>query len=133
MLNIFFSVNYWLTVRIFKNKSYPLFSSIIVVTFYQFFSILFIFDFLFYQVLDRRDIILERGKISGYIVITVILIFNYIYFNNKNRFQRILNDYKNLNKNKKTLYNILCVMYMILIIVLNVYSAYSFNNNIHWW
>lgn len=133
MLDIFFNVNYWLTVRFFKNKDYPIFSTIIVVAFYQIFSILFILDFVLFQILDRRDIILERSKISGFIVITIILIFNYIYFYNKERYKKILSKYKNLDKEKKTLYNILCITYMVLVIVLNICSIYSFKNNIHWW
>ncbi len=101
--------------------------------FYQIFSILFILDFVLFQVIDRRDIILERSKIFGFVGITLILVFDYFYFHYKNRYEKILDNYKKLEKEKKVLYNILSIVYMVLVIILNIYSIYSFKNNIHWW
>lgn len=130
MLDLFFSVNYWLTVRVFKNKDFPVFSTIIIVTFYQIFSLLFVFDFFVFQVLDRRDVIFERNKIIGFLIITIVLIFNYIYFKYENRYSKILDNYKKLDN--KHIYNVVSILYMILVLVLNVYSVYSIKNNIKW-
>ena len=45
ILDIFFYINYNITFKLFKNKEYPVFSSIVVITFYQVFTLLFILPF----------------------------------------------------------------------------------------
>ena len=50
MFHILFSVNYWVTKYVFRKRKYPLFSTIAITTAYQFFTLLFIYDLIFYQV-----------------------------------------------------------------------------------
>ncbi len=133
ILDIFFYINYNITFKLFKNKEYPVFSSIVVITFYQVFTLLFILDFILFQILDRRDVVLERSEILGFIIITIILIFNYFYFHKKERYKKIINKYNEVNKQKVNLYYTISIVYMIFIILLNIYSVYSIKNNIHWW
>ena len=58
IFNIFFSVNFWLVTKRYKNKDYTIFSIIIVVFIYQFFTLLFIFDFYRFQILDNKNLII---------------------------------------------------------------------------
>ncbi|WP_210725390.1 hypothetical protein, partial [Candidatus Ulvibacter alkanivorans] len=69
MLKIFFCVNYEATVKIFKNKDYPFFSTVLALVIFEFFTLLFIIDFVIFQILERRDILLERNKVYGIIFI----------------------------------------------------------------
>lgn len=76
---------------------------------------------------------MERSEILGFIIITIILIFNYFYFHKKERYKKIINKYNEVNKQKVNLYYTISIVYMIFIILLNIYSVYSIKNNIHWW
>lgn len=132
MFDFFFYLNYRITTEFFKNKSYPVISTIAVVSFYQFFTLLFLVDFISYQVLGNINFVRDRQKIFGFILITLLFVLNYIYFNS-NRRKKILVQFKKMDRNTKRRYNFLGVIFMIFVWVLTIFQAYSIKNNIHWW
>lgn len=132
MFNFFFGLNYWITTKIFRNNSYPIVSTIVVVSFYQFFAVLFLFDFLSFQVFDDKSLILQRKKIYGFIVISVFLGANYFYFDAR-RQKKVLSDFHKMKRSKKLIYSIFGVLFMIVILALTVLQAYSIKNHISWW
>jgi len=132
LINKFFCVNYWITSFVFKNKSYPLFSTILVLTLYEFFALLFIFDFVAFQILGQRGMIINRNMLIGFIIMTIILLYNYFYFTLKGRYLNILIDFKK-DDNKNRIYSfVFSITLMLIIIILNIYSVYSIRNNIIW-
>ncbi len=128
----FFGVAYWLSTRVYKNKEYPIFSSIISIALYQFLTLLVLFYFVFYQILNRRDLILDESKIFGYIVITIILGLNFYYFQHLNKAREAINGFNNLPKRSKLFYKITFISYTFLIVGLLIGMAYSIRNNIYW-
>ena len=132
MFDFFFYLNYRITTELFKNKSYPVISTIAVVTFYQFFTLLFLVDFISYQILGNTNFIRDRQKVFGFILITLLLVLNYLYFNS-NRRGKILAQFKKMDKNVKKGYSFLGVVFMVLVWILTILQAYSIKNNIYWW
>lgn len=132
LLDTFFSVNYRIVSDFFKNKDYPIFSTILAVTFYEFFTLLFIFDFILFQILDKRFLILNRSNSVGFIIITLILILNYFYYIRNGRYKILLSNFDRMNIKNRKLSFIISIMIMIFIIVLNVLSVYSIKNNLNW-
>ena len=132
MFNSFFSVNYELTTKVFRNKDFPFLSTILSLVIYQFFTILFITDFITFQILKRRDIIMEREMTYGIILIILLIISNYAFFSHNNRYIKIWNNYLNHSKKKKMKYRLVSYIVMITIIAINVFAVYSLRINIHW-
>ena len=132
IFDVFFSVNYWLMVNVYRNKEYPFFSTILTITLYEFFALLFILDFILFQVLDMRSVSVNRSKSFGFLAITIILIFNYYYYSRNNRYKEVLSDFKKLNKKSRNYAFIISILFMIVTVVLTVYLAYSLRNNISW-
>jgi len=132
MFHIFFSVNYWITKYIFRNRKYPLFSTIAIVTAYQFFTLLFIYNLIFYQVYNRRDLVMDESKIVGFSVLTVVLLINYFYYIKSTRAKGIINEFNRLEIKVKFIYKSISIFVMLLIIFFTILMAYSIRNNIHW-
>lgn len=132
MFNFFFSLNYWITTQIFKNNSYPIISTVAVVSMYQFFVLLFLFDFISFQVLNDKSLIIGRNKIYGFSVISILLIANHFYFNSQ-RLKIVLKNFNQMKRSTRLRYSILGVFFMMLVIILTVFQAYSIKNNIKWW
>ena len=133
MFHIFFAVNYWITKYIFRNSDYPLFSTIFVVTAYEFSTLLFLYQLVFYQIYHRRDLVTDESKIIGFSVITIILLLNFYYFKNSKRTMKILKNFNELKKESRFIYKLISILFMLLVIVLTIYMLYSIRNNIHWW
>ncbi len=131
MFHIFFAVNYWITKYIFRNKEYPIFSTIVVVTAYQFFTLLFLYNFIFYQIYHRQDLIKDKSNIIGYAIMTIIILLNFYYFKSK-KVKKILDEFNNLDKKSKLVYKILSITYMVLVIVLNIIMVNSTRNHTYW-
>ncbi len=132
MFNNFFCVNYEIITKVFRNKDYPFLLTILSLVIYQFFTVLFIIDFITFQILKRRDIIMEREITYGIILISLLIISNYAFFSHNNRSMKIWNEYLNYNKSKKMKYRLFSYILMIAIIILNVFAVYSLRNNIYW-
>ncbi|MAO09569.1 MAG: hypothetical protein CMC07_01400 [Flavobacteriaceae bacterium] len=132
MFNNFFCVNYEIITKVFRNKDYPFLSTILSLVIYQFFTVLFIIDFITFQILKRRDIIMEREITYGIILISLLIISNYVFFSHNNRSMKIWNEYLNYNKSKRMKYRLFSYILMITIIILNVFAVYSLRNNIYW-
>lgn len=132
IFNVFFSVNFWLVTKLYKNKDYPIFSTILGVSTYQFFTLLFIFDFYRFQILDNRNLMTGESKTPGFIVMTIILYLNYYFYSRKKQYVEILNNFDKLSKTNKKLSFIISILYMLIVITLTVLSVYSIRNNIKW-
>ena len=132
MFHIFFSVNYWITKYIFKNREYPLFSTIAVVSLYQFFTLLFFYDIVFYQIYNRRDLVIDDSKIIGFLVFTVILLINYFYYIKSTRAKKIITNFNKLEMKVKFIYKSISIFVMLLIVFFTILMSYSIRNNIHW-
>ena len=132
MFNNFFCVNYEIITKVFRNKDYPFLSTILSLVIYQFFTVLFIIDFITFQILKRRDIIMEREITYGIILISLLIISKYVFFSHNNRSMKIWNEYLNYNKSKRMKYRLFSYILMITIIILNVFAVYSLRNNIYW-
>ncbi len=132
IFDIFFSVNFWLVTKLYKNKDYPIFSTIIGVSTYQFFTLLFIFDFYQFQILDNKNLIIGESKTPGFIVMTIILFLNYYFYSRKKQYIDVLKKFNKLSQTNKKLSFVVSILYMIMIIALTVYSVYSIRNNIKW-
>ncbi len=132
IFNIFFSVNFWLVTKLYKNKDYPIFSTIIGVSTYQFFTLLFIFDFYRFQILDNKNLIIGESKTPGFIVMTIILFLNQYFYSRKKQYIDVLKKFNKLSQTNKKLSFVVSILYMIMIIALTVYSVYSIRNNIKW-
>ena len=132
MFNNFFCVNFEMTVKLFRNKDYPFLSTILSLVIFQFFTILFINDFITFQILKRRDIIMERDMTYGIILISLLIIANYAFFSHNNRYVKIWNNYLNYSNKKKMQYRLFSSIVMVMIIVINIFSVYSLRNNINW-
>lgn len=128
----FFCVNFEITAKLFRNRDYPFFSTILSLVIYQFFTILFINDFITFQILRRRDIIMERDMTYGIILISLLIVANYSYFSHNNRYVKIWNSYLNYSKKKKMKYRLFSSLVMVTIIVLNILMVYSLRHNINW-
>ena len=131
MFHIFFSVNYWITRYVFRNREYPLFSTITIVTAYQFFTLLFFYKLVFFHIYHRRDLVMDESKIVGYSVMTIILLLNLYYFKLK-KAEKIINNFNKLKVKEKFIFKLISIIVMILIIVLTILMAYSIKNNIYW-
>ena len=130
ILNVFFSVNFWIINKIFKNNDYPFWSTVIAVSTYEFFSILFLFEFYFFQILKQRNLLISDSKLFGFLVLTFILILNFIYY--QKRQSKILNDFKQLNTKKQNLYKFLSITYIIALITLTIINVNNIRNNEYW-
>jgi hypothetical protein len=131
MLRIFFCANYWLVTKIFKNESYPFIATIISMSAYMFFSILFVVDFCLFQILKRRDLLMERDETLGFVFITIILFANYFFY--KKKYNTYLKKFEKSEKTKQNLYKTITVLYMMGILFLTVCSLYLVRNNIYWY
>jgi hypothetical protein len=105
MLRIFFCANYWLVTKIFKNESYPFIATIISMSAYMFFSILFVVDFCLFQILKRRDLLMERDETLGFVFITIILFANYFFY--KKKYNTYLKNLKNQKRLSRTFIKLL--------------------------
>ncbi|MGQ1786746.1 hypothetical protein [Saccharicrinis sp. GN24d3] len=119
---------YWWDNTVVKNNSYPVFSAVIGVTFFQVFNVKFINDFIFYIILQRKDLIVQQDKIIGIAIITIILGLNWIYFHKKA--SMLLEKIKQLKTNHKRILDITIIVYMILTIITTIGLAYMVRNNI---
>ncbi len=129
----FFYRNYWWDIKIIKNKDYPIFASIVGVSFFQVMNVFFIKSFIQFQLLDRKDVLDNEQNLLGIIIVAIILVANYIYFNKSKRYKNIINKYRLWNSNRKYIYDILSVFYIIVTFISTIMIAYSVRNNIHWW
>lgn len=132
MLHNFFCVNFEIITKLFRNKDYPFLSTILSLVIYQFFTLLFINDFITFQILRKRDMLMERNMIYGYILISLLIIANYAYFSNNNRYVKIWNYYLDYSKNERMRYRIISYFAMLTIILLTILLVYSIRHNIHW-
>ena len=132
MFHVFFAVNYWITNDVFRNKEYPIFATTVVVSVYQFFILLFIYDLIFFQVYNKRNLVIDDSKIVGFTVITILLFMNFYYFKSK-KVKKILNHFNELERSSQIMYKLFSIVLMLLIIASTIYMSYSIRNNIQWW
>jgi hypothetical protein len=130
MFHIFYSVNYWLANRVFNNRDIPVFSAVIYLSLIQSFTLFNIYDFIFFHLYHRRDIIIDVGNVRGYTIITIILIMNLLYFSKRSN--KILKEFDKLEKRKKTIYKIISVFYILSVIVFTIIIGFSIKNNRYW-
>lgn len=118
----------WLVTDIFKNKDYPYFGTIVLLTGYQVLTLLFIFDVFVYHILDMRAIIINDNRITGTLIITIIFGFNFKFY------QKKLNNYnkkfKILESSKKRNLKILFISYLIFLILFIGYNSYLIRYNL---
>lgn len=132
MMNFFFCVNYEITTRLFKNKEYPFFSTILSLVAFQFFSILFVTDFILFQILGKREILLERDTGYGILIICILIFCNYYYYSNNMRYLKMLKIYEELPFKKKLFYRVISFFVILLLVILTLYSVFCIKNNVRW-
>jgi hypothetical protein len=77
----------------------------------------FNFIVLFYYIKQKYNIV-DENNIIGYSIITLIIITNGIYFGRKEKIKEILIEVDGMSKVEKTIYDILCVLYIIITVAL---------------
>lgn len=118
---------YWWDNRIVKNPSYPIFSTVLGVSFFHVLNMKFLIDFIFYIVLNRKDLIVNQDKVYGFIVVFLIISINWIYF--KRIHPVVLDKMEQLNKKQKRIWDIVIVLYMLISFATTIGLAYMIRNN----
>lgn len=123
---LFYRVNWW-DNRIVKNNSYPIFSAVLGVSFFHVLNIKFISDFILYIILQRRDLIVNQDKVVGLIVVSTILVFNWIYFR---RIHSVtIEKIEQLAKSQKRIWDVVIILYMLISLITTIGLAYIIRNN----
>jgi len=127
MFHNVYSLSYWLANKVFSNKEIPIFSAVINISIIQIFTIDFLFELLVYQTYHRRDLTLNSEKI-GYILITIILILNWMYYSKHSN--EILKKFE--TKNEKLIYKVIFITYIFMLIISTILMSISIRNNDYW-
>ena len=117
-----------LVINFFKNKEYPYFGTIVIFTGYIVLSLLLVFDFIVYHVLDDRDTIVNDDRVIGTIIISLIFSFNYWYFRDK--LDKFIIDFKKKSNSSKRIIKIFSILYIFLIIGMLIYNSYLIRYNL---
>jgi len=131
--HIFYAVNYWITTAIFRNKKdEPEFATTISVTLFVFLFLITLLDMVFFHFFHNREIVINKlNKNVYFIIITIILIFNYKYFSSI-KIKKILREFENLENYKKHIYKIIIVCFELLILLGAFFTAQSISDNYFW-
>ncbi len=106
-----------------KSKA-PFLSAILVISVLLGLNFLTLRDVYLFQI---KGISVSLLNYKTTIVLSLLILFNYIYFRSK--YKRILKDYDGRNKVKK----VLSLLYIIITVSLAVITAYSVRYNLPWW
>jgi len=118
---------YWWDNRIVKNNSYPIFSTVLGISFFHVLNIKFLSDFFLYIILNRRDLIVNQDKVYGFVVVFFIISINWIYF--KRIHPVVLAKMEQLDKKQKRIWDIVIILYMLITLATTIGLAYIIRNN----
>ncbi len=124
---LYYRVHWWDSVVI-KNNSFPVFSNVLGVSFFQVLNIKFISDFIFYVMMNRKDLIVHQDRIVGILIITSIVVVNWLYFSKKS--SEVIKVCSELLKSKKVTWDIVLIFYILATLVTTIGLAYMVRNNI---
>ncbi|WP_299361213.1 hypothetical protein [Winogradskyella sp.] len=121
---------FWFLYSYYKKGNVDmLFSSVCAIVGLQVLNLIFIQGFIFFHLMNRRD--LSFTPILGGVIITLLLIINYLYFKSCD-IKAIENDYNGLSKEEKRAHSIFYFLYIAISIILAVLMAVSIKNNFKW-
>ena len=110
---------YWWNTQIIKEKDIPIVYSISGLAMFQTLSIFPIYCILYVLLFDSYHI---KGTIglNPFLIIGIIIIFiNYLYFR-KPKYPILLKKFKDIPKEQKRKKDILCIIYIVSLLVVNV-------------
>lgn len=123
---LFFKIYRW-NNNIIKNNSYPILGAVIGVSFFQILNIKFITDFIIYVLLDRKDLIVEQGKIVGILIVTIVLVLNGFYYNRYGI--KIIEKIKSFTKSLRRKRDVISIAYIIITLITTFGLAFMIRNN----
>lgn len=113
---IFYMAFAWQT-KLMKEKEIPIIATIFTISGEIVFWLIAFYVFLIKSKIIEKNF--DNKNLLGYFIITLILIFNFYYFNKQKVVNRILSENKNLEKNPiaKTLYVLFfCIPFVYILI-----------------
>lgn len=125
-----FSRFYLWNTKIVGNTSYPVFASSVAVALFQVLNLKFLFDFLFYVILNRRDLVIKNGSVYGYVIVTLVLLSNLYFFQKRKNIKDILKWVGKLTKKQKRNRILQFAAYLVFSLTTTLYLAYLIRNNI---
>jgi hypothetical protein len=110
---------YWWNTQIIKEKDVPSVYSIFGLSIFQGFSIIPVYDIM-YRYLFKSFYIKDIFGINSYLIIgLIVLLIDFAYFR-KSRYEILLKKFQKLLPVEKRKKDILCIIYILTIIVVNV-------------
>lgn len=122
--NYLFYRIFWWNIKIVKNDTYPYFASVIGVSFFQVLNLQFIIDMIGIIFFNKRWINETNSKILGFIVVSLFLLINFSIYQKTRSFNIINKKFVHWSKDKKRLFNLLCLIYIVFTMVSISYISY---------
>lgn len=119
---------YWWNTHIIKENIVPIFYATIGLTVFQSFSLIPLYDYIYvylYKSFNIRDV---WGIRPYYIICTSVLLINYIYFR-RARYTVLFQKFKGFPEKEKKKRDIYCVIYIILIFIVNILTSIYFRQH----
>ena len=111
-----------------KEKNFPFFSTVLVISALLMLNFLFIRDLIAFQLNGIRY---KHFPNENFFVPTIFIAMNYWYFKKNDRFKKILTFHRNTSK-KNNLKFYTTWVYIVLSVVLVIIMGYCIRNNIRW-
>jgi hypothetical protein len=109
---------YWWNTQIIKEKDIPVGYSVVGLSVFQACTVLPIYMLLYYFKVWTGDYDILNID-PGFVFVTIIIIANYFYFK-KERYTVLLKKFDKMQKSIKRKIDILCIVYILMIIISNV-------------